>query len=226
VAPPDFAWYRLNETSGTVAHDSTNNHYDIGLSNVTWGLGASFSIPTGDSPSGGSTPVASGMRQAPISFTAWLAPSARSDETSNSYSITPFPPSAVSGDVPGEYGFGMGLSVWTDGTAGSALAFENVGYTFLDVGGAQFLSGSEYFVTATIGSSSAQVYVDGLLVGQATPTTPGSSEQATLSLGFHNTDTSYGTKRFYSGRMRDVRIYKRVLSATEVATLYANGPSP
>ncbi len=225
VAPPDFAWYLLNETSGTTAHDSTSNHYDVKLSNATWGLGATFGVPPGNSPSGGSVTVGAGLRQPPVSFTAWLAPNARGDETSNSYSITPFPPNAVSGDAAGSYGFGLGLNVWTDGQAGSALAVENVGYTFPDVGSTQFLAATEYFVAATIGPTTSLVYVDGELVGQATPTMPGATPMTTLWLGVHNADTGYGTKRFYLGRMRDVRVYKRVLTATEVATLFADGPS-
>jgi hypothetical protein len=31
VAPPEFAWYKLTETSGSVAHDSTANGYDVSI---------------------------------------------------------------------------------------------------------------------------------------------------------------------------------------------------
>jgi hypothetical protein len=175
--------------------------------------------------SGGAALVGAGLRQAPVSFTAWLAPDSRADETSNNYSIMPFPPNAVSGDVEGQYGFGIGLDVWTDGGGGSALAVENVGYTFPNVLGTQFVARTEYFVVAAIGST-ASVYVNGNLVGTMTPTTPGPAPETTLSLGLHSNDTGYGTKRFYVGRMRDVRVYKRVLTAQEVSTLYADGPSP
>jgi hypothetical protein len=160
-----------------------------------------------------------------VSFTAWLAPASRADATSNNYAITPFPPNAVSGDVAGQYGFGIGLDVWTDGGGGSALAVENVGYDFLASGGTQFAAGTEDFVVAAI-SSMASVYVNGNLVGTATPTTPGPAATTTLSLGVHNNDTGYGTKRFYAGRIRDVRIFKRVLTAQEVSVLYADGPAP
>ena len=37
-------------------------------------------------------------------------------------------------------------------------------------------------------------------------------------------DDGYGTKRFYKGRMRDVRIYKHALDGGAVETLFANGP--
>lgn len=192
---------------------------------MTWGLGATFGVPPSSSPSGGSITVAATLRQAPLSFTAWLAPDARDDETSNSFSITPFPPNAVSGDGPAGYGFGVGLNVWTDGATGSALSVENVGYDFLNAGNTPFVAATEYFVAAAIGASAAQMYVDGQQVGQAMPTAPGAAPQGTLWLGLHNGDTGYGSKRFYLGRMRDVRVYTRVLGAAEVATLYANGPA-
>lgn len=226
VAPPEFAWYKLDEASGSTAHDSTAHGYDIKLSQVTWGSGANFSLPGGASQSGGSVAVDPGVRQPPISFTAWLAPNARSDETSNSYAITPFPPDAVSGDTPGAYGFGIGVNAWTDGTPGGALAVENVGYDFTSGGGAPFAAGVEYFVAVAIGPTTATVYVDGDLVASSKVTVPAATPGATLRLGYHNEDTGYGTKRFYTGRMRDVRVFKRVLTAGEVATLWNDGPSP
>jgi len=222
VVIPDFAWYLLDETSGTTAHDSTPNHYDItNLTNVAWGSGAIFD---GQS-SKGSTTVAAGLRQAPVSFTAWLAPAARSDRNANNFNVVPFPPNAVSGDAPGFFGFGIGLNIWTDGTPGSALGVENVGYDFTNAGAA-FIAGTEYFVAATINTTTAQVYVNAVLAGTGSPTTPGAAATTTLRLGNHNDDTQYGSKRFYKGRMRDVRVYKRALTSSEVTQIHAAGPAP
>lgn len=226
VAPPELAWYRLDETDGTTAHDSTANHYDITLHGVVWNLGANFAIPPGNGPSGGAVAVTARLRQAPVTFTAWLAPAARHDETSNAYGLVPFPPSAVSGDVPGSFGFGIGLATWTDGIPGSAFAAEDVGYKFPNVGGGPFAAGTEYFVVAAIGPSTATVYVNAQLVGQVVPATPLPTGTTTLSLGVHNDDPGYGSKRFYVGRIRDVRVYERVLAGSDVAALYADGPAP
>ncbi len=226
VAPPELAWYKLDETSGPVAHDSSPNHYDVMLQNVAWGMGATFAMPGSGAQSGGSTMVSAGLRQAPVSFTAWLAPAARADEASNTHGILPFPPNAVSGDAPGAFGFGIGLNVWTDGIPGSALSVENVGYSFSNVGGSPFVAGTEYFVAAAIGATSASVYVNAQVVAMAPVTTPGMTMMTKLWLGVHNDDMGYGTKRFYVGRMRDVRVYKRVLTGGEVAALYASGPAP
>jgi hypothetical protein len=220
VVVPDFAWYRLDETSGNTANDSTPNNYDItNLQNVTWGSGATFN----GTSSQGSTTVAASLRQAPVSFTAWIVPIARADRNANQFSIVPFPTNAVSGDVAGSFGYGIGLNVWTDGTPGSALGVENVGYSFTN-NGAQFVSGTEYFVAAAIGATTAQIYVNALLVGTMNATAPAAAATTTLRLGVHNGDTNYETKRFFKGRLRDVRIFKRVLTAAEVAQLYAAGP--
>jgi hypothetical protein len=221
VVIPDFAWYLLNETAGTTASDSTSNNYDItNLTNVVWGSGATFN----GANAGGSRTVPAALRQAPVSITAWVIANARADRTANNFSVVPFPPNAVSGDVPGQYGYGIGLNVWTDGTPGSALGVENVGYTFTNDGGA-FVSGTEYFIATTISSGAAQVYVNARLVGQAVPTQPGAAATTTLRLGLHNDDTNYGTKRFFKGRLRDVRVYKRVITAAEVQALFTKGPA-
>ncbi len=224
VAPPEFAWYKLTETSGNVAHDSTANGYDVSLLNVSWDAGANFALSGADAGSGGVVTVGAGLRQAPVSFAAWLTPAARADEATNAHGLTPYPPGAISGDVPGQFGFGIGLDVWTDG--GSALAVENVGYTFTNAGGAPFVAGDTYFVVVAIGGASASIYVDAALVATASVSTPGAAPTTTLSLGVHNGDTGYGTKRFYAGRMRDARVYKRALTAAEVAALYGAGPAP
>ena len=200
VAPPELAWYKLTETGGNVAHDSTANGCYVVLQIVAWGAGAHFVVPDSGAASGGSTTAPAGMRRVPVSFTAWLAPSARSDETANSYGITPFPSNAVSADVPGLFGFGIGVDVWTEGTPGSAFAVENVGSTFNACDGGGFVANEEYFVVAAIGASTATLYVDGRRTATAPVTMPGAAATATLSLGTHNGDVGYGSKRFYAGR--------------------------
>ncbi len=124
--------------------------------------------------------VADAFRQPPITISAWLT-ATRADATSNAYALTPFPPSAVSGDMPSEGGYGLGLNVWTDGVDGNPTT-----------------------------QTSANV---------PPPVTP-----TPLHIGCHNDDAGYGTKRFYKGIMRDVRIFKRVLSDQDVAQLFSNGP--
>ena len=241
---PDFVWYVLDETQGAVAHDSSSHHYDItNLTGVTWDHGASFDGKNG----GGSVAVDSSYRSAPITIGAWLTPTARADETSTSYSLTPYPTNAIGDDIQAQWGFGIGLNVWTDGVAGSALAVEDVGTCqgtptaaphdctvspSIGASPVTFVPGQEYFVVAAIGtpgadggtSSSAHVYVNGSLFSESTADAI-SGGATTLWLGVHNNDTAYGTRRFFAGRIRDVRIYKRELAASEITQLYAVGPT-
>jgi hypothetical protein len=247
---PDYLWYVLDETSGTTARDSSSHHFDItNLTGVTWAQGANFDGTSG----GGYTTVDSEYRAPPISITVWLTPTARADETSTQGTLYPFPPNALSDDIPGVGGYGVGLNVWTDGTPGSDLAAEGVDTCTqgglcvangnqTDAGpactsetscNAGFVAGHEYFVAITIAPASAdaaallsaQVYVNGALFDQTTAYTPPASPNPTLYLGCHNLDTAYLTKRIFDGRIRDVRVYKRQLASTEVAQLYANGPT-
>jgi hypothetical protein len=241
--PPDFAWYVLDETQGTIAHDSSGHGYDVqNLLGVTWRRGANFDGVDG----GGSTGVAPSYRDPPITISAWLTPQARADETTTQYGLFPYPPNAIGNDDPGQFGYGIGLNVWTDGTPGSAVAAEDVdicqnignlphacvAYESAGDAGA-FVAGREYFIVTAIGSPTgdsggaiaAHVYVNGVLFDLTTASDPGNLTMTTLYLGCHNADTGYGSKRVFAGRIRDARVYKRELGAAEVASLFAQGPT-
>ncbi len=214
---PDFAWYRLDETSGSIAHDSTANHYDVDVGNVAWGEGATFVQNCG------AASVAASFRVAPVTITAWLTPALRADESANAYALTPFPPNALSGDVPALGGFGMGLDVWGGGNALAVETGTNASIAFHSIAGS-YSPGTRHFVAIVIDAASASLYVDGAQLTPVTADTPPPSAPTPLRLGCHNDDTGYGTKRFYNGRMRDVRVYKRLLQSSEIAALHANGP--
>ena len=219
---PDFAWYKLDETSGPTAHDSGPNHWDVWISNVTWDDGAVF-----DGASAcGEVNVSEEFRQPPVTISAWLTPAAREDETSNAYALTPFPPDAISGDYPVEGGYGLGLDVWTDGSMGHALSVET-GYgaatAFHSISG-PFTAGDRHFLAVVVDTANATIFVDGKQTTQTTDDIAPSVTPTPLHIGCHNDDTAYGTKRFYKGRMRDVRIFKRALGSDEIAQLFSNGP--
>jgi hypothetical protein len=240
---PDYVWYVLDETQGTTAKDSSSHHYDIAnLAGVTWSEGANFDGLSG----GGSVAVDSSYRTPPITISAWLTPRARADKTANSYVFQPYPTNAFGDDLPGNSGYGLGLNVWTDGTPGAALAVEDVDHCVYtgspstqsctadqNVGdaGVVFEAGKEYFIAAAIGapgtggaSSVARVYVNGALFTESTASAI-SGGSTTLWLGQHNDDTPYGTKRVFSGKIRDARVYKREIDAAQIAALYAAGPT-
>jgi hypothetical protein len=227
---PDLAWYRLDETSGTIAHDASPGHHDIpGLDGVVWGDGATFD----DVTVCGETSVAPGFRTPPVTLTAWLTPFARADETSTTHALQPYPPDAVSGDVPSLGGYGLGFDVWVDGLppgmpSAAALSVEtgvNAPVAFHSLAGA-FASGARHFVASVVDAATATVYVDGAVYATVPADTPPAVAATPLHLGCHNDDTGYLTKRFFKGTIRDVRIYQRLLTAAEVSTLHAAGPIP
>jgi len=121
--PPDYLWYVLDETTGTTAHDSSPNENDItNLDNVTWSEGANFDGSNGNC---GYATVDEQYRTPPITLTGWVTPQLRSDQTVD-YALYPYPPNALSNDVPGVGGYGFGINVWSNGNGGSALAAEGV----------------------------------------------------------------------------------------------------
>jgi hypothetical protein len=223
--PPDFAWYLLDETSGTTAHDSSPHGYDItNLTGVSWGNGATFDGATVC----GSTVVDPAFRVPPVTMTAWLTPAARDDESSATYALEPFPSNAFSGDVPSLGGYGIGLDVWTDDGGGAAVAVEHgigVPAPGFESDAGPFVAGTEYFVASVADATSVAVYVDGSLFAQNPGNLPPSVAATPLHLGCHNDDPGYLTKRFFAGQMRDARIYKRALGPAEIAQLAANGPA-
>jgi hypothetical protein len=224
---PDFVWYRLDEASGTTAHDSSGNGYDItNLAGVTWSQGASFDSAVGVC---GWTNVAADLRQPPVTFSAWQTAAPRADSTANDVCYDPFTSNGVSADVAGSSGYGFGINVWTDGVPGSGLTVETgqVGCTnggFTTVG--SFVANQEYFVVLALADTRATLYVDAAPIASLPASPPPAASPTLLQLGCVNGSAPVGSKRFFDGRMRDVRVYKRVLTAAEVQQLYASGPSP
>jgi hypothetical protein len=262
--PPDYLWYLLDETEGTTVKDSTSHHFDIvdGLSGIVWNAGGAGGATFEGASTCGVTTVDGAMRSPPITMTAWLTPAERADGTLLLDALLPFPANALSDDVPGVGGYGIGLNVWGDGRGGSVLGVEGVspctqaglcaanatqnvaaaGTAFSCTSASScnqgFVAGREYFVAVAVqgvgdagapadGSAlvTAQVYVDGDLFDQDTAFIPPGEPEAPLYLGCCNLDTGYGSERFYQGRMRDVRVYKRYLGSGEIGQLFANGPA-
>jgi hypothetical protein len=239
LADPNYAWYVLDETEGTTAHDSSTNHFDItNLTAVTWDQGANFTGTGG----GGSTTVTSAFRTLPITLSAWLKPELRADSP-NAHALQPYPANAFSGDIPGAGGFGLGLNIWASGSALADLGLSDccAAATTLNMSGSPscpnvgncqegFVAGKEHFVVLAIGApgtggtASGSVYVDGALFDTSTATLPPAASAPPLFLGMCNTDSGYGSVRFYDGRIRDARIYTRELPADEVFDLYRDGP--
>jgi hypothetical protein len=246
--PPNYLWYVLDETAGSTAHDSSPNHFDItNLTGVTWNQGANFDGVSG----GGSTTLTSAFREPPITISVWLTPNLRADSP-NGYALRPYPPNALSDDIPGVGGYAIGLNVWTTGSALSVEAVDTCyGPGALCVAGSTqnaqdadggpsclsaatcnqgFVAGVTHLIVVAIAAgggseSAASVYVDGVLFDQTTAVALSSSTTVPFYLGRTNLDTGYGTSGTYDGRIQDVRAYLRTLAVDEVVQLYASGPT-
>jgi hypothetical protein len=139
----------------------------------------------------------------------------------DSFSTT-WPPilkkTGIGASEDGGYTLEMNASpVWGDGTSGPAIIFisdsENVNWA-----GANGHMSTEgwHFVAGTYDGSSMKLYYDGVLVksnaysGNLIPSTND------LNIG----RDPFRTERYFNGRIDDIRIYSRALTADEIVTLY------
>jgi hypothetical protein len=78
-------------------------------------------------------------------------------------------------------------------------------------------TGSWHLVVGTYDGTNARIYVDGAL--QSTSATSG----ATNLSGLLYVGDNFGNSNFWKGLIDDVRVYNRVLSASQIAALYSGG---
>lgn len=150
-----------------------------------------------------------------LSLTAWIAPEylpagwrmiltkrwATSTDPYNSYSL------ATSQVSPFNNRWGVAVS---NGTASSGVDV----YAHNSYPASQWL-----FLTATLTNNTLKLYVNGVL---------DSTRTFTGNIGYSNMDLyigwgTSGANEYYKGKMDEIRIYSRALSASEIQSLYASG---
>lgn len=219
--PTDLAWWKLNETSGTVAYDSTGNNRHATVTSPTWsdglvgnGLGQGIAM---------FQPLYN-MRTQPITMSGWFTPTVRNRVYGTPY-YSPFPPNVLSNDNYGGAGIGIGFNVWTNGASpGNYMIDPLLG----NISGVTIVAGTRYFFATIYGPTETTVYLNGAVVATygVLNLSGGSGIVNEFRLNYHNGDTSYQTNRFAAGTLRDVRLYRRTLSPQDIQTLYTNGPAP
>jgi N-acetylneuraminic acid mutarotase len=202
-------WWKFDETSGTVAYDSSGNGNDGNLMNgPTWAtgkIGGALNFDgTNDYVKIGASSVFDLQR---ISISAWVL----SENYSNS---------------------GFIFEKTTDGSVNSqyALFFEN-GLRFRNEGGSaddvsfSVLSVGWLFVTSTYDGIRKKLFTNGLERNQIfwTGTIPTSPSGVSAIGGFSQTSHESWSNYIFNGLIDDVRIYDRALSAEEVQALYNLG---
>jgi hypothetical protein len=219
--PADVGWWKLNETSGVVAADSSGGGHPAAVTAPTWNSGL-VADGTGNGLAAVTLPIS--LRTPPNSFSCWFTPATRTDAGVSGGPYSPWPPNVISNDVFGLGGVGIGANVWSNAGGGGTVV---VGSVANPVPGLLLVAGHQYHLAVTYGLASTNVYVDSVMVATAGPIGYYSGGPTSLfRMNYHNEDPAYSTARFAKGTLRDVRVYSSELTAAQVAALFAVGPAP
>lgn len=217
-APADVGWWKLNETSGTVAADSSGNNRHATVTGPSWNDGL-----TSDGTGNGIAVATVGVniRTQPVSYSLWFTPVTRSNQSSGL--VQPFPPNVLSNDIFGLGGIGIGINVRdTYGGNNTVIA----AYFYNSELPAYISSGVRRHFAVVGDATSSKLYIDGNLISTSSSLQNFASSSGTLRFNYTNEDTNYQQNRFSKGTLRDVRVYKRALTAGEVQNTFLQGPAP
>ncbi|CAN5916611.1 hypothetical protein BH11MYX2_BH11MYX2_00940 [soil metagenome] len=224
IAPlgtPDL-WFKLDEAAGTTLRDDGPLGMDATITGTFLFTGTALRITAPDTEA--VTAHITGFRHVPLTMSAWVTPALRGDRTSAVYGHEPFPPNAVSTDIPNSDGMGLGVNVWSDGAAGSQLTVGGGGVANDAPTTRTFAVGTRYHVVVVYSTAGVDAYVDGALAGSVSPVDFDDDQTAPLHIGVHNADNNYLTKRYFVGDLDDIRVYKLAATPAQIALLHAAGP--
>ncbi|ANZ41144.1 beta-xylosidase [Lentzea guizhouensis] len=202
------AHWPLNATSGAVARDATGHGYDGVLAgNATWSSGAlSFGGGHVQLPNN----MLTGASAATISADVLVDPAQQTP-----YFLYGFGNTAANG-VGNGYLFSTG-----DSYRGAIAIGDWTTEQGVDSGRA-LPRGVWKNVTLTVGGGVAVLYLDGVEVGRTAATTKPSDLGGGITAANYLGRSVYAGDRPFLGRMKDVRLYNRALSGTDVAALPFN----
>lgn len=215
LALSPLAYWKLNETSGTAAADSSGNgrgatYYGATLNQaaIAPGLGASARFASASSAYANSNATLTGTKTA-HTITAWCKPSTVPtganavvvggfyDGTTQSYKM------GTAGDGVGHW-FGQGYwSGFHDAIASSAPS-----------------AGSSYFLCAQWDGTTITVFVNGVSVATNTPGSGMPTDAGGLVIGARGDGTA---TQFWDGYISNVAIFGSAIGATAIANLYTSG---
>ena len=198
------AAYNCNESSGSVLHDVTANHLDGTLSNQTWTtsgkfggaltFGSSGYVTVPDSPA---LELTSGM-----TLEAWVYPT---KVKKSSYA------SVLMKERPGELAYSLYAQSATnnpefDYSSGTGSAVEhNL------AGGRQVAVNAWTHLAATYDGATMRLYINGSPIASRADAVAAAPSTGALRIGG---DSVWG--EYFTGRIDEIRIYKRALSASEI----------
>ncbi|WP_256252363.1 LamG domain-containing protein, partial [Streptomyces sp. yr375] len=197
--------YNLDETSGTVAHDSSGNGHDgTVLGTTNWGGtegltfdGAGTYIKVPDN-------IMAGLSSITVSYDVWIDPG----QTGNYFTYGFGNSSSGYGNG---YLFNTGNTLHTSITASDYLHEQKTGQA------TALARGAWKQVTYTQTGTTGIMYLDGVEVARntAVTVTPGSIGGGVTTADYIGRSL-FSADNYFKGKMRDFRVYDRALSAGEV----------
>lgn len=210
-----IGWWKLDESSGTTAADSSGNGKTGTLSNVTWNPSsgkiagsASFNASTSRIELPDSTVKNAGTA---LTFACWFKTSASGVIVGVNNTHYPTTPTnwcpmlyvGTNGKLLGKIWDGLGTYIMSPNTVNN---------------------GAWHHAALVASGPNQSLYLDGALVGSLTGNNFAIGSNTINQLGVGYTPgwwAGNGTWMLYGGQLDDVRLYNRTLSAGEVATLAA-----
>ncbi|MGW0949220.1 LamG domain-containing protein [Streptomyces sp. NPDC002623] len=199
--------YKLDETSGTVAHDSSGNGRDGIVNGTTGWAGEGMAFNGSNTYVKAPDNIMTGLDSISVDFDVWIDP--------------------TMGKPYFFYGFGN-----TSGSSGYLFTTGNTFRTSLSLtdytakqdiqpssGTYQLARGMWKHVTYTQTSTTGTLYENGVEKARKTDVsiTPGSIGNGTTTADYLGRSL-YSNDLYFKGRMRDFRVYDRALDAAEVRT--------
>ncbi|MEU4362459.1 family 43 glycosylhydrolase [Promicromonospora sp. NPDC023987] len=205
------AQYDLDESSGTVATDSTGHGYDGVVSgDATWADGA---LDLGGTDGHVQLPndMMAGLDAITVSTEVWLDPA----------QATPYFIWGL-GNTDGA-GVGNGYLFTTGNSYRTSIATGNWSTEQTVTSGSALPRGAWKTLTYTLQDGTATLYLDGVEVGKKTGVTiePGDIGDGRTTANYIGR-SSYTADKYLQGKVRDFRIYNRALPADEVRELGAD----
>jgi hypothetical protein len=208
-------WWKLDETSGIVAHDSSGYGNDgILFGDPQWGGGGLEFDGDGDYVDCGDDPILNIAGS--VTITGWIRLDGPGDDRK------------IAGNQDGITG-GYKLGVYGDQVEFEIRTADSAAVLNRNVGGGTILEQGAYHHVAGVYSQgdSIRTYVNGVLDRELLTAGVLGTSRGTFKLGREPFSDSY----FWLGLMDDVRVYNRALSQGEIQalaapTLKAHNPNP
>ncbi|MGW7163807.1 LamG domain-containing protein [Streptomyces sp. NPDC054884] len=199
--------YKLDETSGTVAHDSSGSGHD-GTVNGTAGWGGEQGLAFNGSNTYVKMPnnIMSGLSSITVSFDVWIDPT-----MGKPYFLYGF------GNTSGTSGNGYLFSTGNQFRTGITLSNSPAEQQTRPGTSYQLARGMWKHVTYTQTGNTGILYENGVEKARNTNVTitPGAIGGGTTTANYLGRSL-YSSDLYFHGRMRDFRVYNRALSTSEV----------